>query len=105
MATPSNGTKLCSKCGENPANKGHDWCSDCKMKTQARYAADRDEMMERRGYVKGIKALRESLVRTFESFSPSAVMIPSIVANIVKGQEPMPFESARQPEAAASKTA
>ena len=97
--------KLCTKCGIREARPDHEWCNECKAETQRRYAADRDEMMERRGYAKGVKALRESLVRTFEGFSPSAVMIPGIVANIIKGQEPMPFEPSKPAEPAVAKTA
>jgi hypothetical protein len=68
MAKDSNGTAqelLCTKCGERPRGKAHDWCNECKAELQKRYTKDRDDLLERRGFVAGVKALRAELVQRF----------------------------------------
>jgi hypothetical protein len=76
MAETSNGTteKLCTKCGERPANKGHDWCSQCKTEKQARYAMDRDRMMQAKGWECGAAAMRSALLDAMKAAHPLGLL-------------------------------
>ena len=68
MSETSSGTngQTCSKCHQRPKAKSHDWCNECKAENQQRYQFDRDNMLERRGFVAGVKAMRDVLANEFE---------------------------------------
>lgn len=76
MGKDSSGTAgaICTKCGTNPRASGHDWCRECKAELQRRYAADRDFLLESRGYVKGAEAMRDALLTHVNAAHPNGVL-------------------------------
>jgi len=69
MAEDSSGNltgDLCSKCGERPKAKSHEWCKECKNELGKRYDHDRHEMFRGIGYALGVKEFRELLAGEFE---------------------------------------
>ena len=66
---------LCTRCGERPANKGHDWCSQCKTEKQAQYAADRDRMMKDEGFAEGAEAMKSELLKSLAPINPGGMWV------------------------------
>lgn len=84
MGKDSSGTELCTKCEKNPRGNGHDWCNPCKAELQRRYAADKEELFEQRGFAKGCEAMRDALLAGFGQMHPNGILKPNeVAANIV----------------------
>ncbi len=67
-------TKLCSKCNERKRRKDHEWCDECKAEKQRQYVKDRDDMMERRGWVAGAEAMRAELLSRMRGAHPAGML-------------------------------
>ena len=65
---------LCTRCDKNSRAAGHDWCRQCKAEKQAEYSADRDAMMEARGFAKGAEAMRDALLIIVNNAHPNGVL-------------------------------
>lgn len=86
MAEESNGAalpELCSKCGERPQHGSHSWCRQCRTEAQQRYNAEREKMIEARGFAAGVAALRSSLLAGLLHAHPNAVLKVGEFANYI----------------------
>ena len=76
MAEESNGAalpELCSKCGERPQRGSHSWCRQCRTEAQQRYNAEREKMIEARGFAAGVAALLSTAARGGHTGTPAAL--------------------------------
>ena len=69
MATAEKEPKLCTKCGKNP-KAGDDkdtnpWCQPCRSEYQRTRYATQEWRHERRGIIRGVRAMREYLAAYF----------------------------------------
>ena len=71
MATGDVAVKICTKCKKNPKAGGSDtnpWCQECRTA----YQREREEALlwraERRGILRGVQAMRETVSKYFRSF-------------------------------------
>ncbi len=90
--------RMCAKCGSNPANKGHDWCTQCKAEKQSQYIKDRDEMCRSQGYEAGIKALRAAILSQFGKANPAGMISVGEASQFIAEVKP-PARSSTQPSA------
>jgi hypothetical protein len=85
MATVEKEVKLCTKCGENPKagdeKDKNPWCLECRSEYQKRRYQALDWRAERRGLIRGIQAMRESLSTYFRA-SGRAFMGPEVASII-----------------------
>lgn len=66
--TAAKDSALCTVGGcDKPRAKSHDWCADHKADAQRKYVKDRDDLLERRGFAKGVTAMRDLLVERFDA--------------------------------------
>ena len=61
--------KNCSKCKTATASAGDAWCKDCRAKYQKEYRDSIEWRAERRGLIRGIQAMRESVVNYFRAYA------------------------------------
>lgn len=97
MANPSNGIpeKTCSKCGTRPANKGHEWCSQCKLESQSQNEKTKEEMAAAKAFASGAEAMRSSLVERWRIGNPTGqVMLGEVVRLIACAPLPQRSDAA-----------
>lgn len=64
--------KMCSKCKVNPRaaeDSTNPWCTKCLAEYMQKYRKDEEWRAERRGLVRGIKAMREEMSRYFRQWA------------------------------------
>lgn len=86
---PEDFTETCTVEGcTNPRAKSHDWCSEHKADAQRKHVKQRDDLMERRGFAKGVTAMRSLLVEKF-AYLGGGMLTGSDVAQYIQ-QAPGP---------------
>lgn len=77
--------KLCTKCGKNPKAGGdadtNPWCQPCRTEYQRERKETQEWRTERRGIVRGFRAMREELAAYFRT-SGRAFQGPEVAAII-----------------------
>lgn len=65
MKSDAGQIRVCARCGKGEAAAKHAWCKACKANYQKDYLKVQIEMAEKRAYLRGCEALRQSLMRQF----------------------------------------
>ncbi len=65
MGTTVVAGKICTKCDQNPATNGHQWCKACKAAYQRDYTDTQKEMIAVKAFSDGAEAMRKLLVHSF----------------------------------------
>jgi len=101
MVTAEKLEKTCTKCGNNPKAGGPEdknpWCKECRAEYQRERVQGLDWRAERRGLIRGIRAMRECLSVYFRAM-PRHLAGPE-VASII---ETLPGPSVAGEDAAKS---
>ncbi len=74
-ATEKAAEGICAREGcQNPRQGSHSYCSDCRTETQARYARDRDAMMQAKGWDGGAAAMKADLLKSMSKAHPMGML-------------------------------
>ena len=84
--------KLCSRCQAAPASGKHDWCKACNAAYQREYTGTVVDVAERRGFQKGMKAMRQHLAAEFLKAPPGGMMRAGEVAAFISNFEAPPSD-------------
>ncbi len=55
--------KMCSKCTENPASNGHQWCQPCRTANARQVKELEAEMIGARNWQRGALAIRQAMAQ------------------------------------------
>ncbi len=55
--------KMCSKCKENPASNGHQWCQPCRTENARQVKELEAEMIGARNWNAGARAIRQAMAQ------------------------------------------
>ena len=98
--TAEKAEKLCTKCGVNPkagdASDKNPWCQQCRTEYQREWRETLDWRTERRGILRGIRAMRETIKNYFLQYGGRPFM-GNEAASIVDGI-PGPDVAPEEPE-------
>jgi hypothetical protein len=61
--------KICTRCEKNPAAGKDAYCAECRAAYQKEYREGAEWRAERRGIIRGILAMRESLASHFRQWA------------------------------------
>ena len=68
MATTEKSSGMCTKCGENPKVTGESWCQPCRTEDARKRRESQEWRTERRGILRGMKAMRDEIARYFRQY-------------------------------------
>lgn len=90
--------KTCSKCGKNPVERDDETrCNECLAAYQREYNNSKIGKAERAGWIRGARAMQESIARGFEVYRTS--FAPDEIAHITRT---LPLPEFEQPAAKAA---
>ena len=96
MADTAVAAKTCTKCNENPATNGHQWCKSCKAEYQREYTETQKEMLAAKAWADGAQAMKHLLVTAFLKLSLVPIRGGEAARYIAEatppryGEQPMP---------------
>lgn len=66
MESATKTAKICTKCTENPASNGHQWCQPCRTENARKIKELEAEMIGARNWAAGANALRQAMAAQLE---------------------------------------
>jgi len=80
-----------SICGNEDMAAGHQWCKGCKAAYQKNYERDRLDIIERRGFARGVAAYREFVITMCRQRIGGFSATGNTFAAWIEGEKPPEF--------------